>query len=357
MPHSSPQPPETGPDDADGKAAQRRIDPAQALVIVTRKLPARVEARMGELFTCRFADPEDRAMDRDALAAAMREAVILVPTVTDRIDAALIDAAGPQLRLIANYGNGVDNIDLKAAHARGIIVTNTPNVLSEDTADLAMALILAVPRRVIEGASVLRDDQSWAGWSPTWMLGRRLKGLKLGILGMGRVGTAVARRARAFGLSVHYHNRNRVPETVEIELDAHYWPSLDLMLPQIDILSINCPSTPSTFHLLSARRIALMKPDAYLVNTARGDVVDEEALIAALASGRLAGAGLDVFQHEPKIDRRLMKLVNAGKAILLPHMSSATADARNEMGDRVLINIRTFLDGHRPPDRVLEAFL
>jgi glyoxylate reductase len=329
---------------------------AQPLVFVTRKLPERVEARMAELFRCRFSD-DDRPLPREELAAAMRTATVLVPTVTDRIDAALIEGAGPQLRLIANYGNGVDNIDLKAAHARGIIVTNTPNVLSEDTADLAMALILAVPRRIIEGASVLREDQIWAGWSPTWMLGRRLKGLKLGILGMGRVGSAVARRARAFGLEIHYHNRRPVPAELAAELSATHWPSLDQMLPQIDILSVNCPSTPATFHLLSARRIALMKPDAHVVNTARGDIVDEEALIAALAEGRLAGAGLDVFQHEPKIDRRLMKLVNAGKAVILPHMSSATAAARNEMGERVLINIRTVLDGHRPPDRVLEAFL
>lgn len=327
-----------------------------ALVVVTRKLPARVETRMAELFACRFS-ADDRPLPREELAAAMREATVLVPTVTDRIDAGLIAQAGPQLRLIANYGNGVDNIDLKAAHARGIIVTNTPNVLAEDTADLAMALILAVPRRVIEGAAVLRDDQSWAGWSPMWMLGRRLKGCKLGILGLGRTGTAIARRARAFGMEIHYHNRRAVPRELEAELSATYWPSLDLMLPQLDILSINCPSTPATYHLLSARRIALMKPDAYVVNTARGDIIDEEALISALAAGKLAGAGLDVFQHEPKIDRRLMKLVNAGKAVILPHMSSATTDARNEMGERVLINIRTVLDGHRPPDRVLEAFL
>ena len=326
------------------------------MICVTRKLPERVETRMAELFACRFR-ADDQPMSREELSAAMAVASVLVPTVTDYIDAHLIAGAGPQLKLIANYGNGVDNIDLKAAAARGLIVTNTPNVLSEDTADLAMALILAVPRRIIEGASVLREDQSWAGWSPTWMLGERLRGKKLGILGMGRVGTAVARRAKAFGLEIHYHNRKPVQEAVEIELGATYWNSFDQMLPQIDILSVNCPSTPSTFHLLSARRIALMKPSSFVINTARGDIIDEEALITALADNRLAGAGLDVFKHEPKIDRRLMKLVNRGKAVILPHMSSATMDARQEMGDRVLINIRAFLDGHRPPDRVLDVLL
>lgn len=329
---------------------------AAPLIIVTRKLPDRVESRMSELFSCRF-NAGDQPMSRVNLAEALNHATILVPTVTDQIDADLINSAGPQLKLIANYGNGVDNIDLKAAAAKGILVTNTPNVLSEDTADLAMALILAVPRRIIEGASVLRDDQSWAGWSPSWMLGQRLRGKKLGILGMGRVGTAVAKRAKAFGLDIHYHNRKPVQEQVETSLGATYWDSLDQMLPHLDLLSVNCPSTPSTFHLLSARRIALMKPTSFLINTARGDIIDEDAMIAALANDGLAGIGLDVFKHEPKIDRRLMKLVNAGKAVILPHMSSATIDARHEMGDRVIINIRTFLDGHRPPDRVLDIFL
>lgn len=329
---------------------------AAPLILVTRKLPDRVEARMAELFSCRF-NANDQPMSREELASALSSATILVPTVTDQIDAELINSAGAQLKLIANYGNGVDNIDLKAAAAKGILVTNTPNVLSEDTADLAMALILAVPRRIIEGASVLRDDQSWAGWSPSWMLGQRLRGKKLGILGMGRVGTAVAKRAKAFGLEIHYHNRKPVQGHVETELGATYWDSFDQMLPHLDLLSVNCPSTPSTFHMLSARRIALMKPTSFLINTARGDIIDEEAMIVALANDRLAGIGLDVFKHEPKIDRRLMKLVNAGKAVILPHMSSATVDARQEMGDRVLINIRTFLDGHRPPDRVLDILL
>jgi glyoxylate reductase len=336
-----------------------------ALVAVTRKLPERVEMRMGQLFDCLFRD-DDTPLDRAGLASLMAETTVLVPTVTDRIDAQLIENAGEKLKLIANYGNGVDNIDLAAAAARGIVVCNTPNVLSDDTADLTIALILAVPRRIIEGAAVLRgdgakhagsDSQKWAGWSPTWMLGRRLKGMKLGILGMGRVGSAVARRAKAFGLDIHYHNRKPVVASSEAELGATYWPSLDQMLANIDILSINCPYTPSTYHLVSARRIALMKPSAYVINTARGEIIDEDALIDALTKDRLAGAGLDVFQHEPKIDRRLMKLVNAGKAVILPHMSSATLDGRHEMGERVLINIRTFLDGHRPPDRVLEAFL
>jgi glyoxylate reductase len=340
----------------ENKNNQNSVPQTAPVIIVTRQLPARVETRMGQLFDCRFRD-DDTPMSREELAEALANATVLVPTVTDRIDAELIANAGPKLKLIANYGNGVDNIDLKAAAAAGIIVTNTPNVLSEDTADLAMALILAVPRRVIEGASVLREDQTWAGWSPTWMLGQRLRGKKLGILGMGRVGTAVARRAKAFGLEIHYHNRKPVQEAVEIELGATYWNSFDQMLPQIDILSINCPSTPSTFHLLSARRIALMKTSSFVINTARGDIIDEEAMITALANDKLAGAGLDVFSHEPKIDRRLMKLVNAGKAVILPHMSSATLDARHEMGDRVIINIRTFLDGHRPPDRVLDVLL
>ncbi len=322
------------------------------LVIITRKLPEPVETRMCELFDTRL-NMDDRAMDAAELAAAMREADVLVPTVTDRIDATLIEAAGPNLKMIANYGNGVDNIDVAAAAKKGITVTNTPNVLNEDTADMTMALILAVPRRLTEGAAVFSGDGKWSGWSPTWMLGRRIRNKRLGIVGMGRIGQAVARRAKAFGLSIHYHNRHRVAPATEEQLEATYWESLDQMLARVDIVSINCPSTPATFHLLSARRLALMQPTAYIVNTARGDIIDEDALIAMLEGGRLAGAGLDVFEHEPAIDRRLIGLAEQGKVVLLPHMGSATIEGRIDMGEKVIINIRTYYDGHRPPDRVL----
>ena len=322
------------------------------LVIITRKLPDPVETRMFELFDARLNDT-DMPMDNAALAAAMAEADVLVPTVTDKITADLIAGAGPNLKLIANFGNGVDNIDVEAAAKKGITVTNTPNVLSEDTADMTMALILAVPRRLTEGASVLRGSGKWGGWSPTWMLGRRIRGKRLGIVGMGRVGTAVARRAKAFGLSIHYHNRQRIDEKTETELEATYWESLDQMLARMDIISINCPSTPGTFHLISARRLALMQPSAYIVNTARGDIIDEAALIKMIGEGKLAGAGLDVFEHEPAINPKLLKLADKGKIILLPHLGSATMEARIDMGEKVIINIKTMVDGHRPPDRVL----
>ncbi len=322
------------------------------LVIITRKLPDPVETRMFELFDARLNDT-DLPMDNAALAAAMAEADVLVPTVTDKITAELIAGAGPNLKLIANFGNGVDNIDVEAAAKKGITVTNTPNVLSEDTADMTMALILAVPRRLTEGASVLRGAGKWGGWSPTWMLGRRIRGKRLGIVGMGRVGTAVARRAKAFGLSIHYHNRQRIDEKTEAELEATYWESLDQMLARMDIISINCPSTPGTFHLISARRLALMQPSTYIVNTARGDVIDEAALIKMIGEGKLAGAGLDVFEHEPAINPKLLKLADKGKIILLPHLGSATMEARVDMGEKVIINIKTMVDGHRPPDRVL----
>lgn len=322
-------------------------------VFVTRRLPDAVETRMRELFDAEL-NIEDVAKSQPELVAAMKTADVLVPTVTDRIDAALIEQAGPQLRLIANFGNGVDNIDIDAAQKKGITVTNTPNVLSEDTADMTMALILAVPRRLTEGARLLTGDASgWVGWSPTWMLGNRLGGKRLGIVGMGRIGTAVARRARAFGLSIHYHNRRRVSPATEEQLESTYWDSLDQMLARVDIVSVNCPSTPATFHLLSARRLALMKPGAYIVNTARGGIIDEDALVSSLKDGRLSGAGLDVFEHEPAIDKRLLKLAEQGKVVLLPHMGSATIEARIDMGDKVIINIRTFFDGHQPPDRVL----
>jgi glyoxylate reductase len=322
------------------------------LVVITRKLPDVVETRMRELFDARL-NVGDRPMTQPELVAAVREADVLVPTVTDRIDAALIAQAGPNLKLIANFGNGVDNIDVAAAAGKSITVTNTPNVLNEDTADMTMALILAVPRRLVEGANVLKGDGKWEGWSPTWMLGGRIWGKRLGIVGMGRIGTAVARRAKAFGLSIHYHNRKRVAPAVEDELEATYWESLDQMLARMDIISVNCPSTPATFHLLSARRLALMQPTAYIVNTARGQIIDEDALIKMIEQGRLAGAGLDVFEHEPAVSPKLLKLAGKGKVVILPHMGSATIEGRIDMGEKVIINIRTFFDGHRPPDRVL----
>lgn len=322
------------------------------LVVITRKLPDPVETRMRELFDARL-NVEDRPMTQPELVAAVKEADVLVPTVTDQIDAALIAQAGDNLKLIANFGNGVDKIDVAAAAKRGITVTNTPNVLTEDTADMTMALMLAVPRRLAEGANVLTGDKKWAGWSPTWMLGRRIWGKRLGIVGMGRIGTAVARRAKAFGLSIHYHNRHRVLPAVEDGLEATYWESLDQMLARMDIISVNCPSTPATFHLLSARRLALLQPTAYVVNTARGDIIDEEALVKLIQDGKIAGAGLDVYEHEPALNAKLLKLAARNKVVLLPHMGSATLEGRIDMGEKVIINIRAFVDGHRPPDRVL----
>lgn len=322
------------------------------LVIITRKLPAPIEARMCELFDTRL-NETDRPLEQPELVAAVREADVLVPTVTDRIDRAVIEQAGPRLRLIANYGNGVDNIDVEAALARHLFVTNTPNVLNEDTADMTMALILAVPRRLVEGGMRLVSGESWPGWSPTWMLGRRIWGKKLGILGMGRIGTAVARRAKAFGLEIHYHNRRRVSPKTEAELGATYWESLDQMLAHMDIVSVNCPSTPATFHLLSARRLALMQPHAFIVNTARGGIINEKALVKLLEENRIAGAGLDVFEEEPTIDRRLLRLAEENRVVLLPHLGSATIEGRIDMGEKVIINIRTLMDGHRPPDRIL----
>jgi glyoxylate reductase len=326
------------------------------LVIVTRKLPDGVETRMRELFDAQL-NIEDAPMSRGALVEAVRAANVLVPTVTDRIDAELISEAGENLKLIANFGNGVDNIDVPAAVKAGITVTNTPRVLTEDTADMTMALILAVPRRLAEGASVLTSDVEWAGWSPTWMLGHRIGGKRLGIIGMGRIGLAVAKRARAFGLQIHYHNRRRVPAAVEEDVEATYWESLDQMLARMDIVSINCPHTPATYHLLSARRLKLIRPEAYVVNTARGEVIDEATLARLIEAGAIRGAGLDVFEREPAINPRLLKLARLGKVVLLPHMSSATVESRFEMGEKVIINIKAFMDGHKPPDRVLPSML
>lgn len=325
-------------------------------VVITRKLPEPVETRMRELFDA-VLNEDDKPMTQPQLVAALKGAEVLVPTVTDRIDRAMIDQAGPDLKMIANFGNGVDNIDVAAAARKGITVTNTPNVLNEDTADMTLALMLAVPRRLTEGANILSGDGKWSGWSPTWMLGHRIWGKRLGIVGMGRIGTAVARRAKAFGLSIHYHNRNRVSEATEDELEATYWEGLDQMLARVDIVSVNCPSTPATFHLLSARRLELMQPTAYIVNTARGEIIDEDALISLLEKGKIAGAGLDVFEHEPAVNPKLVKLANKGKVVILPHMGSATIEGRIDMGEKVIVNIRTFFDGHRPPDRVLPSLV
>lgn len=322
------------------------------VVIVTRKLPDAIETRMRELFDAKL-NLDDKPMSKADLIAAVEKADVLVPTVTDRIDSSVLTRAGANLKLIANFGAGVDNIDVATARDRGITVTNTPGVLSEDTADMTMALILAVPRRVVEGNAALEAGE-FKGWSPTWMLGHRIYGKRLGIIGMGRIGQAVARRAKAFGLQIHYHNRKPVSKQIEEELEATYWESLDQMLVRMDIVSVNCPHTPATFHLLSARRLKLLKPTAYIVNTARGEVIDENALARQLESGDLAGAGLDVFENEPAVNPKLLKLKSV---VLLPHMGSATVEGRIDMGEKVIINIKTFADGHRPPDRVLPAML
>ena len=318
------------------------------LVIITRKLPDATETRLMELFDVRL-NVDDQPMSEAELTEAAKTADVLVPTVTDTIDAKLIAAAGKKLKLIANYGTGVDHIDLAAAREKEITVTNTPDVLTEDTADMTMALILAVPRRLVEGERIMRSG-GWSGWSPTWMLGHRIFGKRLGIIGMGRIGQAVARRARGFGLSIHYHNRNRVHEEIENELEATYWESLDQMLAHMDFVSVNCPHTPATYHLLSARRLKLLQPHAVIVNTARGEVIDENALTQVLQAGDIAGAGLDVFEHAPAVNPKLLALDNV---VLLPHMGSATFEGRGDMGEKVVINIKTFVDDHTPPDRII----
>lgn len=317
-------------------------------VIVTRKLPGVIETRMMELFDVRL-NLEDAPMSADELALALAAADVLVPTVTDRIDARLLETADCRVKLIANYGAGVDHVDIRAAYARGIAVTNTPDVLTEDTADMTMAMILSVPRRLTEGERVLRAGE-WPGWSPTWMLGHRVSGKRLGILGMGRIGQAVARRARGFNMSIHYHNRRRVHPDVEAELEATYHESLDQMLARMDFITVHCPHTPATFHLLSARRLKLMPAHAYVVNTARGEIIDEVALIRMLRNRELAGAALDVFENEPRVNPKLLQL---GNVLLLPHLGSSTVEGRIGMGECVLINIKSFVDGHKPPNRVL----
>jgi glyoxylate reductase len=319
-------------------------------VVVTRKLPDVVETRMMELFDVRL-NIDDHPFTADELATAMASCDVLVSTLTDTISAEIIAKAGPRLKLIANFGNGVDHIDVAAAQKRGIAVTNTPDVLTEDTADMTMALIIAVPRRLVEGARMIRDGR-FQGWSPTHMLGHRLYGKRLGIIGMGRIGTAVARRAKGFGMAVHYHNRRRLQPELEAEVEATYWESLDQMLARVDVVTVHCPHTPATFHLLSERRLKLLKPTAYLINLARGEIVDEDALVRLLQEGKIGGAGLDVFEHEPAVNPKLVALDNV---TLLPHMGSATIEGRINMGERVIINIRTFSDGHKPPDRVLPS--
>ncbi|MEM6579314.1 MAG: D-glycerate dehydrogenase [Pseudomonadota bacterium] len=324
----------------------------QLSVVVTRRLPEAVETRMAELFDVSLRD-DDTPMTREEMVHAVQQADVLVPTITDRIDAGLIGQAGDQLKLIANYGAGVDHIDINTARQRGILVSNTPGVLTDDTADMVMGLILSVTRRIPEGLAQMQQD-SWSGWSPTALLGGRIAGRRLGILGMGRIGQAVARRAAAFGMQVHYHNRHRLRAEVEEDLGAVFWESLDQMVARMDVLSINCPHTPSTYHLMNARRLKLMKPDAVIVNTSRGEVIDENALTRMLRAGEIAGAGLDVYQDSDAINPRLRELNNV---VLLPHMGSATVEGRVEMGEKVLLNIKTFDDGHRPPDQVVPSML
>ena len=321
-------------------------------VVVTRRLPEQVETRLCELFDVSLRT-DDAPMSRAELAEAIKDADVLVPTVTDEIDSALIAQAGERLKLIANYGAGVDHIDVATARQRGILVSNTPGVLTDDTADMTMALMLAVMRRIPEGLRVMQEE-SWDGWAPTAFLGGRIGGRRLGILGMGRIGQAVARRASAFGMQVHYHNRRRLRPEIEADLQATYWDSLDQMVARMDVISVNCPATPSTFHLMNARRLKLMKPDAVIVNTSRGEVIDENALTRMLRAGEIMGAGLDVYERGTQINPRLRELDNV---VLLPHMGSATHEGRLEMGEKVITNIKTFDDGHRPPDQVVPAML
>ena len=318
------------------------------LVIVTRRLPELVEARMMELFNTRLSI-DDKPYSKKQLIEVVKEADILVPTVTDKIDNEVLGNASSKLKLIANFGNGIDHINIEIAQKKKIIVTNTPGVLTEDTADMVMGLLLAVPRKIIEGEHLIRSG-TWKGWSPTHMMGRRIWGKRLGIIGMGSIGQAVARRAIGFGINIHYHNRNRLPDIIEDAHQATFWEDLDQMLPKMDIISINCPSTPETYHLLSRARLSILQPHAYIINTSRGKVLDEEALAELLSEGKIAGAGLDVFEREPSVSKVLL---GAPNTVLLPHMGSATVEARIEMGEKVIVNIQTLLNGHRPPDRII----
>ena len=318
------------------------------LVIVTRRLPELVETRLMELFNTKLSI-DDKPFSKKQLIDAVKEADILVPTVTDKIDTDVLEASSKKLKLIANFGNGTDHINIETAQKKNIIVTNTPGVLTEDTADMVMGLLLAVPRKVIAGENLIRSGK-WEGWSPTHMMGRRIWGKRLGIIGMGSIGQAVARRAIGFGLNIHYHNRNRLPDVIEESHQATFWEDLDQMLPKMDIISINCPSTPETYHLLSRERLSSLQPHAYIINTSRGKVINEEALAELLSEGKIAGAGLDVFEREPEVSKVLL---GAPNTVLLPHMGSATVEARIEMGEKVIVNIQTLLNGHRPPDRII----
>ena len=321
-------------------------------VVLTRKLPDDIETRMRELFNTTL-NENDEPFSKVQLIDALNKAEVLVPTVTDKIDEDLINSAGENLKLIASFGTGVDHIDLKAAKKKGILVTNTPGVLTEDTADVVMSLILAVPRRIVEGDKKTRDG-NWDGWSPTGMLGHRINGKRLGIVGMGRIGQAVARRAKGFGMSIHYHNRNKLHSEIEDRLEATWWQNLDQMISRMDIISINCPHTDQTHHMIGEKQLNLFPKHSYLVNAARGEIVDEKKLTDLLVSGNIAGAGLDVYENEPQIDKRLRKLNNV---VLLPHIGSATIEGRVAMGEKVIINIKTVADGHTPPDLVLESMI
>ncbi|MEE8334311.1 MAG: D-glycerate dehydrogenase [Alphaproteobacteria bacterium] len=318
------------------------------VIAVTRKLPAATESRMRELFDARL-NADDQELSAERIVALCDGADALVPTVTDTIDSGLIAALPDSVRLMANFGVGVNHIDLAAADARNIAVTNTPGVLTDDTADQTMALLLATPRRLVEGDRLARSGK-WEGWTPTFMVGHRVTGKRLGIIGMGRIGQAVARRARGFGIAIHYHNRHRVPAEIEAALEATFWEDLDQMLGQMDLVSINCPQTPETTHLFDARRLDLLQPHAVIVNTARGGIMDEAALAERLAAGRIAGAGLDVYEDEPAINEKLRGLDNV---VLAPHLGSAPHAGRIAMGEKVVINLQSVADGHPPPDRVL----
>ena len=326
--------------------------PIKPLVVLTRKLPEVVETRMRELFDARLND-NDTAFSKLELKEAMKKADVIVPTVTDKIDSEIIESAGKNLKLIASFGTGVDHIDLNSAKKQGILVTNTPGVLTEDTADVVMSLILAVPRRIVEGDAKMRTG-GWHGWSPTGMLGHRINGKRLGIIGMGRIGQAVARRAKGFGMSIHYHNRKKVHGEIENILEATWWENLEQMISRMDIVSINCPHTSSTHQMLGKKQLSLMQKHAYLVNAARGEIVDEEVLTNMLSKGLIAGAGLDVYQNEPFVNDKLRKLKNV---VMLPHIGSATIEGRVDMGEKVIISIKTFIDGHIPPDLVLETMI
>ncbi len=326
-----------------------RID--RPKLALTRKLVASVETRMSELFDVEL-NSDDAPMSKTQLVAAMQDVDVLVPTVTDQIDSEVISAAGQRLKLIANYGAGVNNIDLMAAKARDIIVTNTPGVFTNDTADLTMALMLAVSRRIGEGRRLL-EHGGWTGWSPTGMLGHSLNGKTLGIIGFGRIGEAVARRAQVFGMKVIYNKRHRLPPSVEAELGVVFEPEIDRLVAAAEFISLHCPLTDATASIIDAGRLAMMKSDCYLINTSRGGLVDEPALIAALRAGQIAGAGLDVYAEEPKLDKAMIELPNV---VALPHMGSGTIEGRTAAGEKVIANIRVWADGHRPPNQILEGW-